>query len=257
MFDIFAFHDPVAIAAAIISAVLIGLAKGGLSGVGILAVPVMALVISPVQAAGIVLPLLILSDMVSLYAWWGTWDRRTVLLLMPGAVAGIALGWATAAMVSDDAVRLIVGGVALWFFARWALQSAAARAARKAQNPAAATFWGGMTGYTSFVAHAGGPPFQVYVMPLGLDHRTYTGTNVLVFALVNLIKVPPYFLLGQFAATNLATSAALAPIAVAFTFVGAAIIRRMDTGLFYRLTYALLLLAGAKLCWDGIRGLMA
>lgn len=253
----FAFHDPMAIAAALLSAAIIGLAKGGLTGLGVLAVPVMALVISPVQAAGITLPILIASDAISVWAWWKTWDLRTFALLMPGAVAGIALGWATAALVSDDVVRLIVGVIAVVFAMRWFLQSKARRDEARPHNAVKATFWGGLTGYTSFVAHAGGPPYQVYTMPLQMDPRTYTGTNVLSFTTINAVKVIPYFMLGQFATENLFSSAVLIPVAAAFTFVGAWLIHRMRTEVFYPLTYALVLLVGAKLIWDGVFGLLA
>lgn len=253
----FAFHDPVAIAAALLSAAIIGLAKGGLTGLGTLAVPVMALVMSPVQAAGITLPILIASDAISVWAWWRTWDLRTFALLMPGAMAGIALGWATAAFVSDDAVRLIVGAIAVVFALRWFLQTQAQRDVARPHDAVKATFWGSLTGYTSFVAHAGGPPYQVYTMPLQMDPRTYTGTNVLSFTTINAVKVIPYFMLGQFDTENLMSSAVLIPVAAAFTFVGAWVIRRMRAEVFYPITYALILLVGAKLIWDGVNGLIA
>lgn len=254
--DAFAFHDPLAIAAAVLSAAIIGIAKGGLTGVGVLAVPVMALVISPVQAAAITLPILIISDFVAVTTWWKTWDMKTFRLMMPGAVAGIALGWATAHYVSDDAVRLIVGVIAIAFVLRWLTQSRARRAEKRPHDAAKASFWGALTGYTSFVAHAGGPPYQVYTMPLNLDPRTYTGTNVLTFTVINLVKVIPYFMLGQFAADNLTSSALLIPVAVAFTFVGAWIIRRMRAEVFYPVTYALVAMVGLKLVWDGLTGLV-
>lgn len=251
----FAFHDPAAIAVALLSAAIVGIAKGGLTGVIMLAVPVMALAISPVQAAAIILPMLIISDFVAVYTWWGTWDLRTFRLMMPGAIAGVALGWATAQYVSDDMVRLIVGVIAVAFVLRWLTQSAARRAIKAQHNAVKASFWGALTGYTSFVAHSGAPPYQVYTIPLGMDPRTYTGTNVLTFMTINLVKVVPYFLLGQFAADNLVSSAVLMPVAIAFTFVGAWIIRRMRAEVFYPVTYALVAMVGAKLIWDGIAGM--
>ena len=130
----FAFTDPLSIAVAALSAAIIGMAKGGLSGLGMLAVPILALVISPVQAAAIMLPVLIASDMVSIWTWWKTWDLHTFNLMLPGAVAGIVLGWATASYVSDDMVRLIVGVISLWFVLRWLLQSKAQRAAKQPQH---------------------------------------------------------------------------------------------------------------------------
>ena len=252
--DAFAFTDPLSIGVAALVAAIIGMAKGGLSGLGMLAVPLLALVISPVQAAAIILPVLIASDFVSVVTWWKTWDLRTFKLMMPGALAGIALGWATASYVSDDMVRLIVGIISIWFVLRWLMQSKAARAAKQPHHAGKAGFWGAMLGYTSFVSHSGGPPFQIYALPLGLDPKTYTGTNVLTFTTVNLVKLVPYFFLGQLAAGNLASSAALMPVSIAFTFVGAAIIRRMKAEVFYPLTYALVGIVGVKLIWDGISG---
>ncbi len=239
-------------AVAALATAIMGISKGGLAGLGILAVPVMVLVMPPVQAAGIMLPILIASDMVSVGTWWKSWDMRTVRLMIPGAVAGTILGWATAEFVSDDAIRFIVGAIALAFALRWLLQGRAGRARIAPHNRMKAGFWGTVAGYTSFIAHAGGPPYQVYTMPLGMDPRLYTGTSVLFFAVINLIKVPPYYLLGQFGAGNLLASAALMPVAVVFTFVGAWLIRRMRTEVFYPITYALVGLVGAKLVWDSI-----
>lgn len=255
MFASFPFADPWSLTAALLAVVVLGLAKGGLSGVGMLVVPVMALVISPVQAAAIVLPLLLVSDAISLWTWRGVWDRRTLVLMLPGAVIGIGIGWLTAAMVSDAAVRLIVGVIAVAFVLRWLTQSAASRAAAQPEHAGKAGFWGAVAGYTSFVAHAGGPPYQVYTVPLGMDARLYTGTSVVFFAVVNVIKVVPYIALGQFDAANLTTSAVLAPVAVVCTLLGAAIIRRMSTETFYTITYALAFVVGVKLIWDGVAGL--
>ena len=250
------FQDPLAIAAALVSAMIIGLAKGGLSGVGVLAVPVMSLVISPVQAAGIILPILLASDAVSVWTWWKTWDWATFrMMMLPGALLGVALGWATAAFVSDDAVRLVVGTIAIAFVLRWLTQGSAARDRIVPPHHGRASFWGGLAGYTSFIAHAGGPPYQVYTMPLKMDPRTYTGTNVAFFTTVNVLKVIPYFALGQFDTTNLATSAWLTPVAIVFTLVGAWIIRRMRAEVFYPVTYGLVALVGCKLIWDGLHGL--
>jgi hypothetical protein len=250
-----AFQDPLTLLVLLLGAAVVGLAKGGLAGLGVMAVPVLALVLPPVQAAGILLPILCLSDLISLWSWWGSWDPRVLRQMLPGAVAGIGVGWATAALVPEPAVLLIVGVIALAFVGRWAW-------ARRAQAPQAApqrhgraAAWGGLAGYTSFVAHAGGPPFSVYALPLGLDPRVLTGTSVAFFAVVNYVKLIPYFALGQFDGANLATSALLAPVAVLFTFAGAAIVRRMRAEVFYPVTYALTALVGLKLVWDGLRGL--
>jgi uncharacterized membrane protein YfcA len=158
--------------------------------------------------------------------------------------------------VSDAMVRLIVGAIALAFVGRWLWQLWHRRPdVARPEAAAPASFWGGLAGYTSFVAHAGGPPFQVYTLPLGLDPRTLTGTSVAFFTVVNYVKLIPYAALGGFDARNLGASLLLAPVAVAFTFVGAWIIRRMRADVFYPITYALTALVGVKLIWDGMAGL--
>lgn len=254
--DTTAFHDPWSLGVMALAAMLVGLAKGGLAGVGVMAVPVLALVLPPVQAAAILLPILCLTDLVATWNWWGTWSRRTLGLMLPGALLGIGVGWLTAAVVSDAVVLLIVGVVALAFVGRWLWQTSRRRVPPpRPESVAPASFWGGLAGYTSFVAHAGGPPFQVYTLPLGLDPRVLTGTSVAFFTIVNYVKLIPYAALGEFDTQNLGTSAALAPLAVAFTFVGAAIIRRMRAEVFYPITYALTALVGLKLVWDGLSGL--
>ncbi|NAZ37262.1 sulfite exporter TauE/SafE family protein [Rubellimicrobium sp. CFH 75288] len=254
--DLSAFADPFTLLALAAAAIVVGLAKGGLAGLGVLAVPVLALVLPPVQAAAILLPVLCLTDLVSLAAWWRSWSARTLALMLPGALAGIGAGWFTAALVSEAAVRLVIGIVAIAFVGRWAWGMLRRRPPPpRPHSPPRATLWGGLAGYTSFVAHAGGPPFSVYALPLGLDPRTLTGTSVAFFAVVNYVKLVPYLALGQFDATNLATSALLAPLAVLFTLVGAWLVRRMPPGPFYAVTYALTALVGARLVWDGLLAL--
>ena len=255
--DLGILQDPFALLALLVGAALVGLSKGGLAGLGVMAVPIMALAISPVRAAAILLPLLCLSDLIALWTWWGTWSRRVLWQMLPGGVAGVGVGWATAALVPEAAVLLIVGVIALAFVARWVWLRRARRTGARPEHHGHAAGWGALAGYTSFVAHAGGPPFQVYALPLGLDPKVLTGTSVAFFAAVNYVKLVPYFALGQFDGANLSASAALAPVAVAFTFAGAWVIRRMRAEVFYPLTYALTALVGAKLAWDGLAGLLA
>ncbi len=250
-----AFDDPATLLAMALAAMLVGLAKGGLAGLGVMAVPVLALVLPPIQAAGILLPILCLTDVVSTWTWWGAWNRRTLLMMLPGAIIGIGVGWLTAAIVTDAAVRLIVGVIAIAFVARWLIQRRSGAIAARPEAAAPAAFWGSLAGYTSFVAHAGGPPFSVYAMPLGMSPRMLTGTSVAFFTIVNYVKLIPYLALGQLDATNLAASALMAPVAIAFTYLGAVVIRRMRAEVFYPFTYAMTALVGFKLLWDGAAGL--
>ena len=192
--------DPIFLAVAALAVILVGLSKGGLGGsMGMVGVPLMALVISPVQAAAILLPILIVMDLVSLWTWRGVYDRGILASMLPGAMAGIGIGWLTAALVTPDMVRLIVGVVAVAFVGRavWLhFRHGVDHIARP--NRAAAGFWGTVAGFTSFVAHVGGPPYQVYTLPLKMDPKLFTGTSVVFFAVTNAVKLVPYFALGQF-----------------------------------------------------------
>lgn len=247
--------DPWFYAAAIPAVVFVGLSKGGLGGLGQLGVPFLALVMSPVQSAAIMLPILIVMDMVSLWSWRGFRDPATLKIMLPGAMLGIFIGYLTAKIVSDDAVTLIVGLIGLWFAIRSILPNKAARGAGKPHNAPAGNFWGAVAGFTSFVAHAGGAPYQIYTMPLKQDPKLYTGTSTIFFAVVNAVKLIPYFALGQFDATNLSLSAVMFPLAVVSTMAGAWIVARMRAEIFYPYMIGMLLLVSLKLTWDGTAGL--
>lgn len=244
--------DPWFFAAAVPAVILVGLSKGGLGGaMALIGVPLMALVVSPVQAAAIMLPILIVMDLVSLWTWRGERDPVTLKLMLPGAMVGIGLGWLTAAVVTTGAVRLIVGIVALTFFARWLFQKLSAGETQREHGTIRAAFWGAVSGFTSFVAHAGGPPYQVYALPLKQRPALYVGTSVIFFAVVNAVKLVPYFALGQFDSTNLAASAILMPVAPLATLAGAWLVRRLKPEIFYVFMYAMILVVGLKLVFDG------
>jgi uncharacterized membrane protein YfcA len=249
--------DPWFYAAAVPAVILVGLSKGGFGGaVGFVGVPLMALAIPPVQAAAILLPILILMDLVSLWTWRGVFDRDLLWSMLPGSVLGIGAGWLTASLVTADMVRMIVGAVAVVFVLRWVyltLRHGDQHSARR--NPVLAAFWGTVAGFTSFVAHVGGPPFQVYTLPLRLDPKVLTGTGVIFFAVTNAIKLVPYFALGQFDTTNLAASLVLMPIAPLATLAGAWLVRRMRPEIFYPFTYVTVALIAVKLLWDGMASL--
>jgi uncharacterized protein len=244
--------DPLFYAAAVPAVTLFGLAKGGFAGLGLLTLPLLTLVISPVQAAAITLPILLVQDAVSVWAYRHSWDRRNLVILLPSATVGIVLGYVLAAHVSDAAVTLAVGAVSLIFALRRLIQFALSRkpAPRPADIPRG-FIWGVASGFTSMIAHAGSPPFQIYVLPQGLARDVFVGTGAIFFAIVNWIKVLPYLALGQFTSENLATSAALFPVAIGSTMLGVALVRRVDGDRFFLAVYALLVLVGSKLVWDG------
>lgn len=248
------FSSPAELAVTLLAVVLVGLSKGGLAGLGMLGVPLMALVMSPVTAAAVLLPVLVVMDVVSVVQWRRWVDWAILRRVLPGAAAGIAIGWMTAEMVSDAAVRLIVGVVSLLFVAKAAFAPRSAPALRGGRR-ALGHACGAAAGYTSFVAHAGAPPLQIYLMPLQLDPKLFTGTTVMFFALTNAAKLIPYAMLGEFDAQNLGRAALMFPVAVVSTWIGGRIVHWMRPSIFYPLTYASVGLVAVKLIWDGVAGL--
>lgn len=247
--------DPYFYLAAVPAVLLFGIAKGGFGGgLGILAVPLMALVVSPLTAAAILLPILCIMDIASLWAYRGRWVWSELVYLMPASVLGIALGTLTFGAMSPALIRLMLGCIAIAFtLIHWFQQLAAQHERllpRGAGVAAAAT-----AGFTSFVAHAGGPPLSVYLLRRGLDRTSFVATTAVFFALVNYLKVVPYAWLGQFDTANLWTSAVLSPLAPAGIAMGVWLHRRVSDRQFYHVAWTMLFIVGIKLISDGIRGL--
>jgi uncharacterized protein len=242
-------------AAAVVAASLVGMGKGGVPIVGMLAVPVMALVMNPVMAAGMLLPVYVVSDVFGLYAYRHAFDRRVLAIMLPGAVVGIAVGWATASVVPEAAVTLLVGLIGLAFALNLIIKRAVV-AEPKRPEVAPGLFWGAVTGFTSFVSHAGAPPYQVYTLPLGLTKAVFAGTSTIAFAVINAVKLVPYYALGQLNLGNLQMAAVLAVPAVIAVFAGVRLVNVMPERLFFRLVTWALLAISVKLIWDGVQGLI-
>lgn len=245
--------DPWFYAVAIPAVIFVGLSKGGLGGaMALIGVPLMSLVTSPVQAAAIMLPILIVMDIVGLWTWRGVYDTTTLKIMLPAGIVGIAIGWLTAAWVTAAQVRMLVGVIAVLFVADFLRKRLFRHDTRPhPHDPVRGGFWGVIAGLTSFVSHAGGPPYQFYTLPLGLDPKVFVGTSVIFFAIVNAVKLVPYYLLGEFGMTNLSTSFVLMPIAPFATLAGAWVVRRMDREVFYPFMYTMVAIVGAKLIYDG------
>lgn len=239
---------------AILASVLVGASKGGLPGVGVLGVPVLAQATSPVMAAGILLPILITSDMYGLWIYRKNYDLRNIKIIVAASLIGIAVGWATAHITSDALVKLIVGLIGLSYFVDALLKSKRVIAPKPADIPRG-IFWGALTGFTSFVAHAGAPPYQMYVLPQKLDKLTYAGTATITFAIINLLKLPPYWLLGQINPSSLEICAWLTPVAIFGAFGGFHLTKILPEKLFFRFVEVALFLLSIKLLYDGISGL--
>lgn len=245
--------DPFFYVVAVPAVILFGLSKGGFSGVAILSMPLLSLAISPIQAAAIMLPVLMVQDVVSVWSYRRTWDKATLIHLAPGALAGILAGYVFASYVSEPAVRIIVGIIAVAFcLDRW-LRPLPDGGEKRPHNWFSGSILGMLSGYTSFVIHVGGPPFNMYTMPRGLSRDVFVGSAALFFAAVNLVKVTPFIALGQLTFGNLATAATLFPLAVLANMGGIWLVRRLPTILFYRIIYILTFGVGCVLLADGVR----
>jgi uncharacterized protein len=233
----------------------LGLSKGGFSGAGTIALPLMALVVPPVQAIAILIPILLTQDVVTVWSYRRTWEARILKIMIPGQFVGVCIAWAFAAYVNDTAIRLVVGAIAVLFTLNHWL-GFSERAAARRPTTASGVIWGMVSGFTSFLANAGGPPFQLHVLPQKLDKETFVGTFSIFFACGNALKVIPYFMLGQLTATNMTTSLALLPLAVVTNIFGVWLVRRTPTEYFFRIIYILIFLIGCELIRQGLLPLM-
>jgi len=237
--------------AASLAALLVGLSKGGLSNMGVLGTPVLALVISPVQAAALLLPIFVVSDIFGLWAYRREFDKRNLTILLPAAILGIGIGWATYSVVSDRIVALMIGVIGVAFCLNaWRVRHV--KLSPKSADVPRGVFWGTVMGFSSFVSHSGGPPFQVYVLPQQLPKTVFAGTSTIAFAVVNAVKLVPYWALDQFTSTNVKTALLLMPIAIAGTFIGVRLVRVLPQRGFYIFVHVMLFLVSIKLIVDAI-----
>lgn len=216
--------------------------------VGMLGVPVLALTMSPVRAAAVLLPIYVVSDLFGLWAYRRHFDRRNLEILLPAAVVGVVVGWLTASQVSEAHVSLLVGLIGVSFCVNAWCRRQRPAPARPADIPRG-VFWGTLTGFTSFVSHSGGPPFQVYVLPQRLDKMTFAGTATIFFAIVNALKLLPYWQLGQLSPGNLELAGLVAPFSIAAVFGGVWLTRRIHDRWFFRVVYVALFVVSLKLVW--------
>jgi uncharacterized membrane protein YfcA len=241
-------QDPLFYLLATPAVILLGLSKGGLAGAGSLALPMLVLVIDPVQAAAILLPILIAQDIVGVWSFRKHLDWYVLGWTLPGATLGILIGYLFAASVSADAVMALVGSISIAFGAYRLWLGRHPLQARSSTSPGwVGSLAGVASGFTSQIAHAGAPPFQLWVLPRRLPRDVLVGTWAVYFAALNWIKVPAFAALGQFTRPNLLTAAALLPVAIVSTFAGVWLVRRIDGERFYKIIYWLMIFVGVIL----------
>jgi uncharacterized membrane protein YfcA len=211
--------------------------------------PLVALVLPPLQAVAILLPILLVQDAISVWVYRRAWSGWNLKVLTPGAVIGVAIAWLLAAHVSDAFVRFAIGLTGIGF----SLNTWLSRFPERAERPTAASgvFWGALSGFTSTSAQVGAPPFQVHILPQRLDKMTLVGTTTIFFASVNLMKIIPYFSLGQFSSEGLSLTLTLLPLAIGSNFLGIWMVRRTPTEVFYRVAHILVFLVSLALLLQG------
>ncbi|MBU0750780.1 MAG: sulfite exporter TauE/SafE family protein [Gammaproteobacteria bacterium] len=246
--------DPWFYVAAVFGVLIAGISKAGFGGAtGGLSVGLMALVVAPPQAAAVMLPILLVMDAIGLAVFRGKFDAAHLRVLLPAAVVGIVIGTLTFGWIDARWIRGIIGVEAILF----ALDRF--RRADPARQPLApswrrGSFWGAVSGFTSFISHAGGPPLMQYLLPLQLDRVRMVGTTVAYFSVVNFTKLIPYGWLGLLDLGNLKTAALLLPVVPIGYWVGLKLLHGLNQRAFAATLNWLLLLVGIKLLWDSIGG---
>ncbi|HVY00679.1 MAG TPA: sulfite exporter TauE/SafE family protein [Pseudorhodoplanes sp.] len=246
--------EPMFYVFAVPAVILLGLSKGGFAGLGTATTPMLALYMPPLEAAALILPVLMTQDAIAVWWYRHDWDGWNLKVMLPGGLIGMAVAWLLAAYITEAHVRLIIGIIGVVFcihaFARRSIVEP------KKPNAASGVFWGAVSGFTSFMSQAGGPPFQVHILPQRMPKLILVGTTTLFFAVINAMKIVPYFALGQFSAKNFATSLMLLPVAVAANFAGIWLVQKTPTGLFYKIAYTLVFIISLALLWRALREML-
>jgi uncharacterized membrane protein YfcA len=247
--------DPLFYALAIPAVVALGLSKGGFAGAGQMATPMLALVMPPLEAAAVLLPIMMAQDAAALWVYRKNWNGRILATTIPGALIGVGAAWVLAAYISDAAVRVLIGVTTIGFVLyHWI----GPRIAHDVGEPGVTggVLAGAMSGFTSTLCQAGGPPFQMYVLAQKLAKMRFVGTTAFFFATVNALKVVPYFALGQFSTKGVGTSLALLPLAMATNMLGFWVVRITPQELFYKITMVLMFVISIGLVRSGMTDIL-
>lgn len=253
--------DPLFYLCAIPAILFFAMAKGGMgAGLGLLSVPLMSLVISPVQAAAIMMPLLLVMDATAVWSFRGQWNIEQIKVMLPGALLGVLVGTFTFRYLSDNAIKILLALIALVFTANHYYKQYRLKKQTQPSKPATTNlikgrFWGALSGFTSFGIHAGGTPASVYLLPLQMEKKMLMATFALFFGAVNIAKLVAYIWLGQLQ-SNIVTSLVLLPFAPIGVGIGYYLLHRVSEKFIYAFSYFSLVIIGIKLLYEGINGLV-
>ena len=233
-----------------IGVILFGISKGGFAGpIAILSIPIMAIVMSPIKAAAVLLPVLLIMDFIAIYIYWNKWDLNNIKIILPPAMMGILIGSITFSFTSEDSIRIIIGCIAITFILLSFLQKNH-QLVIPTKNKG--IIWSLISGYTSFIIHSGGTPLNFYLLPQKLDKTVYVSTMTLVFLIINIVKLIPYYYLDQLVFANLKASLILSPLAPISIYIGYYLHIKVKEQTFYFLIYLFLGIGGIKLIYDGL-----
>jgi uncharacterized membrane protein YfcA len=238
--------DPTFMAVAVIGVCLLGISKGGFLGLGVMALPLMSLFVPPLQAAAIVLPTAVAQDVLTLWAYWRQWSAWNLKIMLPSMMVGMFAAWLIAASLSATHIRLAIGLIAALFVVRHWLAS---RFERFVPRPSIAggIVFGMIGGVTTMLANAGGPAWQMHLLPQKIDKVPYVGTMAVLFAASNVVKIPGFATLGFLTRENLLVGLALIPIAILSNFAGIWLVRRTSNEMFFRIAYVLMFFIALEL----------
>ena len=245
-------NDPHYLMWAALAAGMVGLSKGGLPTIGMLSVPILSLFMSPINAVVMLLPIYIISDMVGLWLYRKNFSAINLKILIPAGLGGVLVGWLTASLVSDAAVKMMVGLMGVGFV----LNAWIKRKNEQAASPASwgrGSLWGMVAGFASFISHAGGPPLQVYLLPQKLPKIVFAGTSTLFFTAINLVKLAPYHQLRPYDTEQMMGAVVLIPFALIGTVVGAYLTRKIADEWFFKAVQIGLLAISLKLIADALQ----
>ncbi len=248
--------DPAFYAVAFATIFIISFFKGGFGGgFATLGIPFLAFVMPPLDAAIMMAPLVAFMDVFTLNSFRrATWSLPDLKVLLPALLIGLGVGFVAFVYVDQHLIELAIAAITLIFTIRWFIGGGKSHGTPLTATWANALPWGAMAGFTTFVAHSGGPPLQIYLLRRGLDKTIYAGTSAVFFAVGNVMKLPPYLYIAGSTPHLLWMALIVSPSVPLGVWLGRKFHDRLDGPQLFKLCYVLLFLAGLKLAYDGIRG---
>lgn len=232
---------------------ILGLSKGGFAGIGMVSTPMVAAFVDPMTAVGLMLPIMVIQDVVGMVLYRQSYDVQILKVMIPGGAIGVLVAYFFASTVPDWTVKAVLGVVS-FVFSLWQLSTVSKGVPegvlRSKFDTPAGLFAGAASGFTSAIAHAGPPPFQIYVMPKNLRKEVYVGTSVMFFSATNAIKLPSFVALGLFSVESLNVSAVFVPLAIAASWTGARLVRVVNPKSFTVIVTLIMLCISFALMWQ-------